>query len=129
MTDTAEVRQKSVRETRRAPVIAMDRPPLRAGRMLFGFLLGAGLGLGIGLLHWWLLGRSSNADGIPVVNTGWVMPFWGTYLVLGLVSGLAWAFMEGRSVAPRREVIEVEVATTRLRRRTSSSTALERRRR
>lgn len=128
MSDTAEVRVKTVRQTRKAPIIAIDRPPLRAGRMLFGFLLGALAGLLIGLFHWWALGRSSNAEGIPIPQLGWLMPFWMTYLLLGLISGLAWAFMEGRAVAPRREIVEVEVANTRLRRR-SSSTELQRRRR
>lgn len=129
MSDTAEVRLKTVRETRKAPIIAVDRPPLRAGRMLFGFLLGAVAGLVIGLFHWWALGRSSNAEGVPIPQLGWIMPFWMTYLLLGLICGLAWAFMEGRAAVPRREVVEVEVAHTRLRRRASSSTDLQRRRR
>jgi hypothetical protein len=128
MSDTAEVRVKSVRQTRRAPIIAVDRPPLRPGRMLFGFILGAGAGLLIGFLHWWALGRSSNAEGIPIPSLGWIAPFWLTYALLGLLCGLAWAFMEGRAVAPRREIVEVEVATTRLRRRSRSS-ELQRRRR
>jgi hypothetical protein len=128
VSDTDTVRVRSERRTRKVPAIVLERPALRPGRMLLGFLAGTGAGLVLGVLSYLMLQAGPDHAELPGRATGFLPPYVGSYLVVGLIVGLAWAFLEGRTVTPRRDVVEVEVSAGRFRRR-STSTAIERRRR
>lgn len=126
MSDTAEVKVKKERRVRSIPAIVLDRPALRPARMVFGFFVGALVGGLLGLATWFLLRAGPEAAELPGRQASFLPPYALPFTLLGVLAGLVWAFLEGRTVTPRRSTIEIEVSSGRLHRR-SHSTALERR--
>ena len=134
MSDTASRRILVERRVRKVPAIVVDRPPLEPARVVLGLIVGVIVGLVLGFLMWLLL-RTGGTEGSSDLfghSTGFfglsfLHPYVGSTALLGLLAGTAWGLLYGRTVSPRRDVVEVEVPVRPLRRRRSASTALERR--
>ena len=127
MSDTAEAQApKQPRRVRKVPAIVLERSRGRAGRMLFGFLVGTGLGIAMAVLLTLRLGVGAAGEGLPGMGASGLPPYVLPFALIGLLVGLLWALLEGRSVTPRRDTVEIEVVSGRLSRR-SSSTELMRR--
>ena len=123
---TTEVTVQQERRTRKVPAIVIDRPSLQPARVVFFTLVGAGIGVGLGLLSAWYFGQAATGgEALPGADAGFLPPYTLPFLITGVAAGLAYGLLEGRAVTPRRDTVEIEVGASRLRR--SSSTALQRR--